>query len=216
MTKTSILLADDHQLLREGLAGLLDKEPDMDVVGQASDGLEALTLTHDLNPNVVIMDLTMAGMNGIEATRQITAAAPSVKVLCLSVHGEQAFVSAVLEAGASGYLLKNCVFQELVKAIHTVMANRIYLGPNVTGVVVKAYKGRRTEPGPSSLSQLTTRERQILQLLAEGHSAREIAERLHLSIKTVGTHREHLMAKLDLHSVADLTKYAIREGVTSL
>jgi len=212
---TRILLADDHQIFREGLASLLERQQDMDVIQQASDGLQAVSFSRDLKPDVVVMDLTMPGMNGIEATRLIAKEVPGVKVLCLSVHGDTQFISAVLDAGASGYLLKDCAFEELVTAIHTVMGNQIYLSPGIAGTLVDDYKARRPESVPSAFSQLTEREREIVQLLAEGQSTKEIAERLCLSVKTVGTHREHLMAKLHVHSLAQLTKYAIQEGLTS-
>jgi DNA-binding NarL/FixJ family response regulator len=211
-----ILLADDHRIIREGLASLLERQQNMEVIRQASDGLQAVGLSRDLNPDVVVMDLTMPGMNGIEATRLITNEVPGVKVLCLSVHGDNQFISAVLDAGASGYLLKECAFEELVTAIHTVIGNQMYLSPGIAGTVVDDYKARRPELGASAFSKLTEREREIVQLLAEGQSTKEIADRLCLSVKTVGTHREHLMAKLQIHSLAQLTKYAIREGLTSV
>jgi DNA-binding NarL/FixJ family response regulator len=211
-----ILLADDHRIIREGLASLLERQQNMEVIRQASDGLQAVGLSRDLNPDVVVMDLTMPGMNGIEATRLITNEVPGVKVLCLSVHSDTQFISAVLDAGASGYLLKECAFEELVTAIHTVIGNQMYLSPGIAGTVVDDYKARRPELGASAFSKLTEREREIVQLLAEGQSTKEIADRLCLSVKTVGTHREHLMAKLQIHSLAQLTKYAIREGLTSV
>jgi DNA-binding NarL/FixJ family response regulator len=211
-----ILLADDHRIIREGLASLLERQQNMEVIRQASDGLQAVELSRDLNPDVVVMDLTMPGMNGIEATRLITNEVPGVKVLCLSVHSDTQFISAVLDAGASGYLLKECAFEELVTAIHTVIGNQMYLSPGIAGTVVDDYKARRPELGASAFSKLTEREREIVQLLAEGQSTKEIADRLCLSVKTVGTHREHLMAKLHIHSLAQLTKYAIREGLTSV
>ena len=211
-----ILLADDHRIIREGLASLLEKQPDMEVIQQVSDGLQAVSVSRDLNPDVVVMDLTMPGMNGIEATRLITNEVPGVKVLCLSVHGDNQFISAVLDAGASGYLLKDCAFEELVTAIHTVIGNQMYLSPGIASTVVDDYKARRPESGALAFSKLTEREREIVQLLAEGQTTKEIAERLCLSVKTVGTHREHLMAKLHVHSLAQLTKYAIREGLTSV
>ena len=211
-----ILLADDHRIIREGLASLLERQQNMEVIRQASDGLQAVGLSCDLNPDVVVMDLTMPGMNGIEATRLITNEVPGVQVLCLSVHSDTQFISAVLDAGASGYLLKECAFEELVTAIHTVIRNQMYLSPGIAGTVVDDYKARRPELGASAFSKLTEREREIVQLLAEGQSTKEIADRLCLSVKTVGTHREHLMAKLQIHSLAQLTKYAIREGLTSL
>ena len=211
-----ILLADDHRIIREGLASLLERQQNMEVIRQASDGLQAVELSRDLDPDVVVMDLTMPGMNGIEATRLITNEVPGVKVLCLSVHSDTQFISAVLDAGASGYLLKECAFEELVTAIHTVIGNQMYLSPGIAGTVVDDYKARRPELSASAFSKLTEREREIVQLLAEGQSTKEIADRLCLSVKTVGTHREHLMSKLHIHSLAQLTKYAIREGLTSV
>jgi DNA-binding NarL/FixJ family response regulator len=214
--KTRIILADDHRIMREGLASLLESQADMEVVQHASDGLQAVSLSREMNPDLVVMDLTMPGMNGIEATRQISNDVPRVKVICLSVHGDTGFVSAVLDAGASGYLLKDCAFEDLVSAIRTVIDNQIYLSPEIASILVEDYKARRSESVPSAFSKLTEREREIAQLLAEGHTSKEIAKRLHLSVKTVGTHREHLMAKLNLSSLAALTKYAIREGLTSV
>jgi DNA-binding NarL/FixJ family response regulator len=214
--KTRIILADDHRIMREGLASLLESQADMEVVKHASDGLQAVSLSREMNPDLVVMDITMPGMNGIEATRQISNDVPRVKVICLSVHGDTGFVSAVLDAGASGYLLKDCAFEDLVSAIRTVIDNQIYLSPEIASILVEDYKTRRSESAPSAFSKLTEREREIAQLLAEGHTSKEIAKRLHLSVKTVGTHREHLMAKLNLSSLAALTKYAIREGLTSV
>jgi DNA-binding NarL/FixJ family response regulator len=214
--KTRIILADDHRIMREGLASLLESQADMEVVQHASDGLQAVSLSREMNPDLVVMDITMPGMNGIEATRHISNDVPRVKVICLSVHGDTGFVSAVLDAGASGYLLKDCAFEDLVSAIRTVIDNQIYLSPEIASILVEDYKARRCESVPSAFSKLTEREREIAQLLAEGHTSKEIAKRLHLSVKTVGTHREHLMAKLNLSSLAALTKYAIREGLTSV
>ena len=214
--KTRILLADDHRIIREGLASLLEKQQNMEVIQQASDGLQAVSLSRDLSPDVVVMDLTMPGMNGIEATRLIINEVPGVKVLCLSVHGDTGFISAVLDAGASGYLLKDCAFEELVTAIQALIGKQIYLSPGIAGTLLDDYKARRPESVLSASSKLTEREREIVQLLAEGQSTKEIAERLCLSVKTVGTHREHIMVKLHIHSLAQITKYAIREGLTSV
>ncbi|WNM62255.1 response regulator transcription factor [Candidatus Nitrospira neomarina] len=213
---TRILLADDHQIIREGLASLLERQSDMEVIQQVSDGLQAVNLSRDLRPDVVVMDVTMPGLNGIEATRLITNGVPAVKVLCLTVHEDTRFISAVLDAGASGYVHKDCAFEELVTAIHTVIGHQIYLCPRIAGTVVDDYKARRPESVASVFSQLTEREREIVQLLAEGQSTKAIADRLCLSVKTVGTHREHCMAKLQLQNLAQLTKYAIREGLTSV
>ncbi len=209
-----IVLADDHDIFVAGLRALLETQPDMDVIGDAQDGPDAVKIVIDKQPHVVLMDVSMPGMNGIEATRQILAKRPRTRVLCLSMHSEQRFVSAVLEAGASGYLLKECALEELIRAVRTVVGGQTYLSPSVASSVVADYtEHRRAEE--TAFSVLTDRERQVLQLLAEGHSAKAIAGRLHVSVKTVGTHREHVMRKLDIHSVAGLTKYAIREGLTS-
>ncbi len=208
-----ILLADDHRILLDGLAALLAQEPDFEVIGVASDGKEAVDKAHAQKPDVVVMDISMPGLNGVDATRQITAKLPGVKVLCLSAHTEPRFVEAMLEAEASGYLLKDYSHENLVRAIRHVIAGEVYICPRVGYAVVRALRAERPH-AVSTLQPLSEREREILQLIAEGYSTKEIAGRLHLSIKTVGTHREHLMEKLDIHSVAGLTKYAIREGLT--
>jgi DNA-binding NarL/FixJ family response regulator len=210
-----ILLADDHEILLDGLRALLEKEPDFTVIGVVRDGKEAVEKAHSLAPDVVVMDISMPGLNGIDATRQITAKLPEVKVLCLSAHAEPRFVEAMLEANASGYLLKEYSHESLVRAIRHMIADEVYICPRVGYAVVRALKAERPSAA-STVEPLTEREREILQLIAEGHSTKEIAERLFLSIKTVGTHREHLMEKLGIHSVAGLTKYAIREGLTDV
>jgi len=210
-----ILLVDDHQIVRQGLRTLLEKEPDMEVVAEAEDGRAAVRLAREVSPQVVIMDVAMPDLNGIEATRQIVAESPGIKVIALSMHADRRFVANMLKAGASGYLLKDAAFEELAQAIRTVAANRTYLSPEVSDIVVKDYlKGPQEEA--SAFSLLTAREREVLQLLAEGKSTREIADCLHVSVKTVETHRQQIMSKLDIRSVAELTKYAIREGLSSL
>ena len=210
-----IVLADDHTMFLSGLHTLLEKEPDLEVVAKVKDGREAIRVVHEKRPDLVVMDVSMPGMNGIEATRQITATLPRVKVLCLSMHSEEQFVTAVLEGGASGYLLKECALDELLTAIHTVMANQIFLSPTITTTVVQNYRAQRGATQPSPVSPLTDREREVLQLIAEGHSTKDIAARLHLSVKTIDTHRHRIMDKLRIHSVAGLTKYAIRRGLTT-
>jgi DNA-binding NarL/FixJ family response regulator len=210
-----ILLADDHEILLDGLRALLEKETDFKVIGVARDGREAVEKAHSLMPDVVVMDISMPGLNGIDATRQITAKRPEAKVLCLSAHAEPRFVEAMLEANASGYLLKEYSHDSLVQAIRHMIANEVYICPRVGYAVVRALKAERPSAAAAT-EPLTDREREILQLIAEGHSTKEIAGRLFLSIKTVGTHREHLMEKLGIHSVAGLTKYAIREGLTEV
>ena len=188
----------------------------MDVVGVAKDGLAAVKASSKNLVDVVIMDILMPGMNGIEATRRIKAARPETGVICLSMHANAQFVTDVLNAGASGYLLKECGPAELINAIHAVWENRAYLTPVIAEIVVQDYRTRRSDPAASESTRLTGREREILQLIAEGHSTRDIAERLCLSVKTIGTHRENLMAKLSIYSIAGLTKYAIRMGVTAV
>jgi DNA-binding NarL/FixJ family response regulator len=213
--KARVVLVDDHEIFLNGLQALLERQPGIDVVGQARDGAEAIRVARTSGAQVVIMDISMPGMNGIEATRQISRKLPDVRVICLSMHSERRFVAAALDAGASGYLLKDNAFQDLVEAIRTVRNQQIYLAPAVAGTVVEAYRAKRADQESSVFSLLTRREREVLQLLAEGRSTKEIAGRLGLSLKTVGTHRGHIMDKLNIHSVAGLTKYAIREGLTT-
>lgn len=211
-----IIIVDDHQIVRQGLSTLLAKEPDMEVVAEAENGRKAVQLTKELAPHIVIMDVNMPDLNGIEATRQILHHNPDVKVIALSMHADRRFVVNMLKAGASGYLLKDCAFEELAQAIRLVMANKTYLSPGVSDIVIKDYVHGLSAPGSSAFSVLTAREREVLQLMAEGKSTSQIAEYLNISIKTVETHRQQLMHKLGIHSVAELTKYAIREGLTSL
>jgi two-component system, NarL family, response regulator NreC len=213
---TKILLADDHKIIREGLRSLLERQPDMEVVAEAQDGLSTVRLTHKLLPDVVIMDIGMPEMNGIDATRQIVTEIQGVKVIALSMHSDRRFVLQMLKAGASGYLLKDSAFEELILAIHTVTANQPYLSPKITDVVVKEYLGNLSKNESTVFTVLTAREREVLQLLAEGKATKQIATSLHVSVKTIETHRQQIMEKLNIHSVAELTKYAIREGLTSL
>ena len=213
-----VLVADDHQLFLEGLKCLLEKRSDVDVVGTVRDGLAAVKACSEGAVDVVVMDISMPGMNGIEATRQIKAIRPETSVICLSMHADEQFVSTVLEAGASGYLLKECSQAELVEAIHAVRDNRAgaYLSPFIAGIVIHGYTARRSGPAVATGPELTGREQEVLQLIAEGHRTRDIAARLCLSVKTISTHRERIMEKLGIHSVAGLTKYAIRTGVTAI
>jgi len=211
-----ILLADDHRIIREGLRNLINKRPDMEVVAEAENGLKAVQLTKELLPDVVIMDVTMTDLNGIEATRQITAEFPDVKVLALSMHSHKQFVVRILSAGASGYMLKDCAFEELVKAIHALVANKSYLSPYIAGIVITDYVCNLSDNESSTYSVITPREREVLQFMAEGKTTKQIASCLHVSAKTVESHRRGIMDKLNIHSIAELTKYAIREGITSL
>ena len=211
-----VLLADDHGIIRQGLHSLLEKEPEVEVVGEAEDGREALSLARELAPDIVVMDITMPNLNGVDATRQIIGEFPKVKVIALSIHSNRRFVSEMLKAGASGYVLKECLFDELACAIRAVAGGGSYLSPRITGVVVDDYVGHLSAESDSPLSVLTEREHEVLQLLAEGRSTKQIALELHVSAKTIEANRRRIMEKLDVRSIAELTKYAIREGLTSL
>ncbi len=202
--------------MREGLRALLEKELDMEVVGAADTGRSAVELAGTLQPDVVVMDMTMPDLNGIEATRQVVAVNPAIKVLALSMHSDKRFVAGALGAGASGYLLKDCALAELVRAIRIVVGGQTYLSPSIASMVVQSYTRRLQDTDSSLLSTLTPREREVLQLIAEGRSVKEIAHTLHLSVKTVETHRQQTMNKLGIRTVAELTKFAVREGLTSL
>jgi len=211
-----ILLVDDHKIVRDGLRTLIEKEAGMEVVGEAQNGREGLKLTRELLPAVVIMDITMPDMNGIDATRSILEEHPDVKVIALSMHSDRRFVSGMLEAGASGYLLKDSAFEELARAVHTVVTDQTYLTPSITGIVIKRFIGKSTSVERSVFTDLTKREREVLQLLVEGTPTKEVASSLNVSVKTIETHRAHIMEKLDIHTISELVKYAIREGLTSV
>jgi len=210
-----VILADDHKIVRNGLRSLLEKDLHMEVIAEAADGREAVELTRKLKPDIIVMDLTMPDRNGIEATRQIVATTPGTKVLALSMHSDRRYIAGALDAGVSGYLLKHCAFDELIRAIQAVAANQTYLSPDIAHIVVEGYANPSANTS-STLAVLTAREREVLQLVAEGKTAKAIASVLSVSIKTVETHRSQIMNKLDIHSVAELTKHAIREGITSL
>jgi len=209
-----IVLADDHGLFREGLKSLLREDPSLEIIGEAGDGRTAVRLCRTLSPDIIIMDVSMPELNGMEATRQILADNPEIKVVAVSMHSSRRFVIDMLQVGASGYLLKDAAFQELMMAISAVHSGQVYLSPSIASVVVEKITGH-PETGSNVRVKLTPREGEVLQLLAEGKKSSEVADRLHLSVKTVQTHRRNIMEKLDLHSLADLTKYAIREGLIS-
>ena len=211
-----IILAEDHRITREGLVNLLQERPDMEVVGEAENGREAVRLAKELSPDLVIMDVTMPDLNGIDATRIITSGSNNTKVIALSMYSDKQFVQGMIQAGASGYLLKDCAFEELVSAIQAVIHGDTYLSPGIAGIVVQDYLTKLTTDRSSAGTVLTNREREVLQLIAEGNSTKEIAARLTVSVKTVETHRRQIMEKLGIFSIAELTKYAIREGLTSL
>ncbi len=210
-----VVLADDHELVRSGIRALLEKQGGLQVVGEVSDGRKAVRSARDLKAELVVMDVEMPGLNGIEATRQIVSEIGGVKVLCLSVHSSPRFVEAAFEAGAAGYLLKDSTTDELAQAIATVLSGRTYLSPAIAGAALGPLR-RHGTTADSAFSVLTGREREVLQLLAEGRSTGEIAERLCVSSKTVYFHRQQMMGKLGIRSVSGLTRYAIQEGLSGI
>ena len=213
---TRVLLADDHKMMRDGLRLVIEKQRNMQVIGEAEDGQDTVRQARKLSPDVVVMDVAMPKLNGIEATRQIVATRKNTKILPLSAHADRRYVTEMLRAGASGYMLKHSASEELMEAIQTIMKGKMYLSPEIAETVVDEYRRVAVPEAASAFSQLTEREREVLQLLTEGKSRKEIASSLCLSVKTIGTHVEHIMEKLNIHSLPELTKYAIREGLTSL
>jgi len=212
-----ILLVDDHRIMRDGLRSLIEKRPGMEVVAEAENGRIAVKLTRQLKPDVIVMDINMPDLNGIDATRQIVAEFPGTKIIAFSMHIDHQFVAGALKAGVSGYLQKDSAFEELDRAIRTVIANQTYLSSKIVGDVVKGYVEKLvTGESAAPSTFLTAREREVVQLYAEGQTTKQIADHLNLSVKTVETHRLHIMEKLDITGIAELTKFAIREGLTSL
>ena len=212
-----LVLADDHAMLREGLKSLIAKEPDFEVVGEADNGKAIAELARKTGAHIVVMDVAMPDLNGIEATRKLVKISPNVKVVVLSGHANGEFVREMLKAGASAYVLKSRAYEELVRAVREVMKGKKYLSPDIARGVVDAYVeiSSSMSANPAFVT-LTDRERESLQLIAEGKSTKEVADFLGVSVKTIETHRHNIMEKLNLHSVAELTKYAIREGLTSV
>ncbi|MCU0237011.1 MAG: response regulator transcription factor [Acidobacteria bacterium] len=208
-----IIIADDHKIMRDGLRNMLEKEPGMEVVAEAKNGREAVRLAEQLRPDILIMDITMDDLNGMDATRAIVAKELGTRVIALSMHADKRFVAGMFEAGSMGYLLKDCAYDELLQAIRQVLGGRTYLCSMISGVVIRDYIQRMRKNEPSLLSP---REKEILQLMAEGSTTKRIADQLKVSVKTVETHRQHVMEKLNIFSIAELTKYAIKEGITSL
>ena len=211
-----IVLAEENRMVREGLRSLLDQQHDMEVVGEADDGDDVVRLVRDLKPDVVIMEVAMPNLNGIEATRQILADNGHTKVIALTMHAEKTVVTQMLKVGAMAYLLKDCAFDDLLDAVRAVAANRAYLSAEITQMVIEHYVRNNGNHEDTAFDVLTPREREVLQLVAEGCSTKYIAVRLKLSTKTIEFHRHQLMKKLNLRSVAALTKYAVREGITNL
>lgn len=212
-----LLLADDHKIMREGLKALVEKEADMTVVGEAESGKTTVSLVQKLAPNVVVLDIAMPDLNGIEAARKIIKINSNVKIVALSAHADQHLIREMITAGAAAYVLKSTAYEELVRAIREVMKGKKYLSPDIARGVLDVYV-KLSKPGSENPAfvVLTDREREVLQMIAEGKSTKEIAGEAEVSIKTIETHRRNIMEKLDIHSIAKLTKYAIREGVTSV
>ncbi len=211
-----ILLADDHEIVRYGLRCLIEEQPDMEVVGDVENGRIAIDLAQRLKPNVVIMDISMPDMNGFEATRRIRREVPETKIIVLSMHHKRQFVVDMLKAGVSGYILKTKVHDDLIRAIKAAIANEVYLNSSITGIVACDYVSNLSTSDQSPFAVLTPREREVLQLISEGKSTKESALHLKVSVKTIESTRRQIMHKLNIHNVADLTKYAINEGITSL
>lgn len=211
--RIKVLLVDDHKIIRDGLRAILEKQPEMHVVGEAAEGHEAIALALAVCPDVIVMDLSMRGLNGVDATARIVSERPDIKVIGLSMNSDRRYVLAMLAAGAVGYLLKDAASDELIRALQTVAAGQTYLSPEITGIVIDRAVNASL---PAEAGALSTREREVLQLLAEGCSSKDIGARLHIAVTTVETHRRQIMDKLKLRSIAELTKYAIREGLTPL
>ena len=209
---TTIVVADDHKIVREGLVKLLEGRADFEVIGEASDGEEAVQMVLEKNPDVVIMDIWMPRLSGIDATRRIGKKGSPAKILVLSMHESRTYVEEVLRAGAAGYIVKNSASTDLLQAIDAVQAGASYLSPAITQQVVDAI-ARPGDTAPSGVAMLTDREREVLQLIAEGLSSKEIAGMLGVSLKTVDSHRSNLMEKLDIHKVSGLVRFAIRAGL---
>ena len=211
---TKILIVDNHGILRQGITALIEKQSDMEVVGEADNGLTAVEMACNLRPDVVLMDVTMPVLNGIEATRQIKKGLPEIKVLALSMHAKREFILDMVRAGVSGYMLKECVFDDLVRAIKAVVAGQSYLSPQIASIVLDGITKDNTFG--NNRQTLTAKEKQILQLLTEGKSAKQIASQLGISVKAIEASRRQIMEKTDVDNLADLTKYAIRQGLTTV
>ncbi len=210
---TSIVLADDHHVVRQGLRALLEAEPDFRLIGEAGDGLETAQLVERLEPDVLIIDLMMPSLNGLEVTRQVSQRSPRTRIVILSMHANEAYVLEALRNGAAGYVLKDSSAADLVQAVREVMSGRRYLSPPLSERAIEAYLHKAQAAELDPYETLTTREREVLHLAAEGHSNAEIATRLSISPRTAETHRANMMRKLDLHTQTDLIRYALRRGI---
>lgn len=214
--KIRIIIADDHKIVREGLSQLLKNREDIEVVAEADNGRELVELAKKLKPDIVIVDISMPDLNGIEAARLIKSENENIKIIFLSVHSEKQFIKEAFKIKVSGYLLKECAFNELINAVYSALRNKIYISEKILDKMVKEYLKALQKGDTSVFTILSNREREILQLISEGKSTKEIAEKLYISVKTVETHRKNIMDKLNIYSIAELTKYAIREGITSI
>lgn len=214
--KIRVMLVDDHRIVRDGLRKLLEQNKDIEVAAEADNGRAALGLVKERQPDVVLMDICMSDMNGIDATRNIISEAPQTRVVALSMHAEKRFVADMLKAGAHGYLLKDCSVDEIATAISAAMAGKTYISNEIAGMLARDALFPSSTNEPDIVSVLTAREREVLQLLADGKSTKDIAALQHVSLKTIETQRQHIMEKLGLYSVAELTKYAIRSGLTTI
>jgi DNA-binding NarL/FixJ family response regulator len=216
MPKLEIVVADDHTLMRQGLCKILEEQPEWRVVGQAATGRDVVRIVNDLQPSMAILDIGMPQLNGIEVTRQLTRRFPDLRVLILSMHAEEAYITSALEAGAQGYLLKDSADVELIRAVSSVASGKSYFSPAVARVMLDDYVRHLAQKGITDrYDSLSEREREIFQLIAEGHTNKDIAELLHVSPATVETHRAHIFQKLDVHNTAELVLYAVRKGVIS-
>lgn len=211
-----ILLADDHKIMREGIKSLLEKYSDLQIVGEAENGLDIVKLAKEHIPDVIVMDISMPNLSGIEASRQIIGENPGIKIIILTMHTDRRFIAEVIKAGCMGYLIKDCAFDELVNAIHSVIDGKMYISHSLSGIMVKEYIDRIYSEEVDVLSRLTEKEKVVLKQIAEGKNVKEIAAEHGLSIKTVETHRNNIMKKLDLSSVTELVKFAIKEGIIDL
>jgi DNA-binding NarL/FixJ family response regulator len=211
-----VILADDHRLFRDGLRTLLAHDPGIEVIAETCDGLETVKAVNSFEPDVIVMDISMPNLNGIESTRRIVKKNAKIKVVILSMHADRRFVLESFKAGAYGYILKDCAVDTLVDAIYSVYKSQFYLDKTRAKIVIKDFISLNAEKPDSVFALLSPREREVLQLMAEGYSTKEIADKISISIKTVETHRKQLMDKLNIHNIAQLTKYAIREGLTTL